>query len=88
MKDVLTISNTKGEEYSGSTDALANFKRNGEVLGLDPKIIWSVYFMKHIDSIMSYTRVGHVQSEEDISGRIKDAITYLILLQGLIIDGD
>ena len=53
-------------------------------MGLDPKLVLSVYLFKHMDSIRSYLKHGQTFTE-DISGRIADAINYLVLLHGLIL---
>jgi hypothetical protein len=93
FKDVADVMDNKGKEYSGHIDRLANFKRNGANLGLNPETIWSVYASKHWDSLMSFIRelqngksIAELEStlSEPIDGRILDIITYLILLQGLI----
>ncbi len=93
FEDVKYVMDSKGKEYSGSHDRLANFKRNGENLGLNPETIWSVYASKHWDSLMSFIRelnegedikILEKDLSEPIDGRILDIITYLILLQGLI----
>ena len=44
---------SKGADYAGDEDALSNFKINAERLGLTKYQVWSVYFMKHIDSILN-----------------------------------
>lgn len=84
--DNLTVlSCTKGKEYAGSDDRLANFKRLGADLGMDPRAVLWVYLTKHLDAIRSYLRRGHVLSEP-IEGRIDDAILYLVLLKCLDIE--
>lgn len=81
---------SKGEEYSGqdNDDQFANFKRQATLLGLDPRTVWAVYFNKHVDSINNYLRaVANKQTpvlSEPITGRIDDAILYLVLLRGLV----
>jgi hypothetical protein len=80
--DLLT---RKGAEYASSdVDSLANFKRNGANLGLDPKQILWIYCSKHLDSITSFIKKGSVTSNEPIEGRIADARNYLFLLQCLV----
>lgn len=77
------LSETKGHDYSGDKDALENFKRNGNRLGLSPLKVLAVYMNKHLDAIDTYIREESVKSEP-IEGRIEDAITYLTLLAALI----
>lgn len=78
---------SKGAEYKqGSTDQLANFKRNATRAKVHPLTIWRLYFDKHYDSIMGWLddQVGAETKEysEPIIGRIDDAILYLHLLKG------
>jgi len=42
-----------------------------------------VYLLKHIDGITAYLN-GHKSQREDVRGRIKDAIVYLMLLWAMI----
>ena len=86
--ELLQINQTKGNEYAGEADALDNFKRHAQALDLRPEQVWAVYAGKHWDAIMSYCRRGHVLSDEGIEGRIDDAILYLYLLLGLVVDGE
>lgn len=80
----MRILKTKGTEYTrADDDQLANFKRIAESLGLDPLVVWSVYFHKHIDSIFHFVKAGKVLSE-DIKGRFQDARNYLALGYALI----
>ena len=85
-KHLCALNNTKGVEYARSdVDRLANFKRQAEELDMTPEKVLMVYLNKHLDAIKSFVKTGRVLSEP-ISGRISDAILYLILLHGLTID--
>lgn len=76
----------KGHDYTrGDADRLANFKNNAKGLGLTPQQVWAVYFMKHIDAIMSYVKTGKLESEA-LTGRLDDAINYLYLFEALVKD--
>lgn len=79
------IQMTKGEAYSGKEDALDNFKRNARKNGVSPLVVWNVYFSKHLDAIDSYIR-GEYSDTEPIEGRFMDAINYLELGYGLMIE--
>lgn len=74
---------TKGKEYAGDQDALANFK-DSLGIGLDPKQKLWVYLSKHMSSIASYIKNGKEFSNESIESRIADARNYLGLLYMLI----
>lgn len=82
-KDIVAINETKGKDYSGDEDALSNFKRAAERLGMTPLQVWGVYASKHWAAIESFIKNGAVESEP-IEGRIDDAILYLFLLRGLL----
>ena len=45
-----------------------------------------VYLLKHMDSIRNYVLNGVESSDESISGRIRDARNYLMLLHAVILD--
>lgn len=79
------LNNTKGHDYAGDSDALANFKKHGADLGLTPEQIWGVYAGKHYDAIRTFIREGDVASEP-IQGRIEDMLLYLFLLYGLVVE--
>ena len=80
-----TINDSKGPAYAGSDDALANFKRIGDRVQIDPKKVAMIYWLKHIDSIISYVN-GNKSDPEPIEMRIADARLYPVLLLGLIQD--
>ena len=84
------LTESKGREYAGSADQLANFKRLADRLCLEPEQVLLVYLAKHLDAIDTYVRDYSAHTEpvlsEPIEGRIDDAILYLCLLKALIRD--
>lgn len=74
------------KEYAhDDQNAFANFERVGSDLGLSrEKVLW-VYLRKHLDGIVAHIN-GHVSQREPVDGRIDDAIVYLELLRGMVID--
>lgn len=85
---IFKINQTKGHDYAGDEDALANFKEVGEVLSkisIPEFQSWYVYFFKHWAAVRTFLMEGDVKSEP-IQGRIDDCILYLHLLSGLIED--
>jgi len=86
--NVKHLSRTKGGEYAGDNDRLANFRRNGAALGLEMETIWSVYAAKHWDAIQQYVRDRQSNTPrvtaEPIDGRVDDLITYLILFKAMV----
>lgn len=86
--DILKIAKTKGVEYASSEDRLANFKRLGVELDIPATKIGYIFFKKHLDSICTYLKDGKEHSEESIRGRFLDAINYLTLIYGLIVESN
>lgn len=80
---LLATNTTKGHDYAGEADALANFKRAGARWGVTPVQAWGIYAGKHIEAIETYVREGAVQSEP-IEGRIHDLLLYGFLFLGLV----
>lgn len=73
----------KGNDYSDAeVDRLSNFKLVGSILGVDPKIIWAVYAMKHVVAIMKGMTTGKLESEP-LEGRFTDLHNYLFLGKAL-----
>lgn len=79
---------TKGEEYAGSEDRLANFKRGAALTGATPLQVAFIYASKHYDAIATFTRkdaqAQMQQLTEPIEGRLDDLINYCILMKALI----
>ena len=72
------------KEYAHRTDnVFANFERVGKAINVSADKTLMVYLLKHIDGITAYIS-GHKSQREDVRGRIKDAIVYLMLLWAMI----
>lgn len=83
IQQCVKIMNTKNPDYTiGSGDVLYNFRRVGELTGLTPTQVWSVYFMKHVFAISNYVKSG--SESENIEERIADAINYLLFLAKIV----
>ena len=68
------------KEYAhGRENVFANFERGAKALEISREKVLMTYLLKHIDGISAYVK-GHRSQREDITGRITDAIVYLMLL--------
>ena len=84
FEELQTVRAAGQEEYAhDEDDAFANFRRLGKSLGLSKEKVLLVYAQKHLDGIYAHVN-GHVYQREPVQGRIKDLITYLHLLWGMI----
>ena len=91
LRECGEIRNSKGQDYAGRTDCLANFKRNAERLGLTKYQVWLVYAMKHIDAITSAIRKNPAEpwsgtESEPLQERFKDAVNYVLLAHAMCIE--
>jgi hypothetical protein len=85
LNKVIGMGATKGKEYSNSESRFGNFDRLADELDLtNIKVAW-VYVKKHLDGIASFCRTQKELSEP-IEGRIVDAIVYLTLIAGMIVE--
>lgn len=88
FQKISELSRLKGGEYSGDTDRLLNFRRNGARLDLPMETIWAVYAAKHWDAIMQYVHdIQHGKQRprmEDIAGRADDLMVYLLLFKAMV----
>jgi len=79
---------SKGAEYAGSADRLANFKRGAQLTGTTPLQVALVYLSKHYDALATYIKndaAGNKQIlSEPIQGRLNDLINYCYLVSALI----
>lgn len=83
----------KGEEYAGSHDRLANFKRGAQLTGCTPMQVGLIYLSKHYDSLSTFIKKDAMGIpleaqglSEHIHGRIDDLINYCLLMKALVED--
>jgi len=68
------------KEYAQDKDnVFANFERIADALDQSREEVLMTYLLKHIDGIVAYVK-GHKSQREDVTGRITDAMVYLMLL--------
>ena len=83
-KEVQQTRDDGQKEYAHTDEnVFANFDRVGSLLSISSEKTLMVYLLKHIDGITAYLS-GHKSQREDVRGRIKDAIVYLMLLWAMI----
>jgi hypothetical protein len=71
-------------EYAHNLDnPFRNFESVGKYLDMPREKVLMTYAIKHLDGITSWVN-GHESQREDVTGRIKDLIVYLMLLDCMI----
>ena len=74
------------KEYAQDVDnVFAKFERIAMCIDVDRERVLMTYLLKHIDGISAYTK-GHKSQREDVTGRITDAIVYLMLLWAMVVE--
>jgi hypothetical protein len=74
------IETSKRPGYTGgSVDVLANFKNVAQRAGISTEQAWAVYFLKHIDAVLTIMTKPDLPVSEAPPGRFADAINYLKL---------
>ena len=77
------VENTRNagqKEYAQDIEnVFGNFERIANLLEISREKVLMTYLLKHIDGISAYVK-GHKSQREDVTGRITDAIVYLMLL--------
>lgn len=88
VAEIKKLGTLKGGEYAGDFDRLANFRRNGQNLGLPMETVWAVYAGKHWDALMQFiqdSRNGTKRERlEGLEGRVDDLLVYLILFKCML----
>ena len=98
LKYVHPIMTIKGRDYTEylqdgdgpPVSANANFQGVANLLsarqGVDKLYVtWAVYFVKHIQAILSWVCTREVKSEP-IQGRMADAINYIFILWTMLVE--
>lgn len=76
------------KEYAhDEANALGNFERTGVELELAREKVWYIFAKKHWDGVLAWI-TGHRSQREDVRGRIKDLIVYLVLLWAMVDDNE
>jgi len=89
QKDAVETLKIKNRAYASNGDALANYKEASRFLGCSKYETWGNYFFKHVSSIFKAIRdnpESPVDMSEGLRSRIIDAITYLGMLEAMLVE--
>lgn len=88
VKEIQRLLVSKGGEYAGSEDRLANFKRGASLTGTTALQVAFIYASKHYDAVATYVRDTATGTQRDrsepIEGRLDDLINYCLFLKAII----
>lgn len=80
--ECVTLLTTKGREYANGKDRLSNFK---EIEGVDPLLVWYIFFKKHVNAIEFAVKNKKTLSES-MHSRFMDARNYIDLGFALMVE--
>ena len=84
MPTITAMRNAGQKEYAqNKNEVFANFIRTGVDIDIPSDKVLMAFLLKHIDGICAHVK-GHKSQREHVTGRITDAIVYLMLLWGMI----
>lgn len=89
LKEVLSVTDAKGQAYASNKDSLSNFKEVASRTGLTKYQVWEVYFQKHIISVENAIKQDPnkpVEKTESLHGRLIDIIAYCGILEAMTIE--
>ena len=79
------VMSLKQPEYTGeSEDVLHNFKSTADLVGISPLEVWSVFFIKHVQSVTSHAKNPNLEESEPIKERYVDLLNYIHLGYALV----
>ena len=86
LSEVQQTRDSGQKEYAHTeNNVFANFERVANTLNIEREKVLMTYLLKHIDGIVAHID-GHQSQREEVTGRITDAIVYLMLLWGMVED--
>jgi len=81
------VMSKKGPEYTQeSDDVLNNFKSTSKRIGISELKVWSIFFDKQVQSIMSHVNNPNLDKAESLESRFADVINYCRLGHALFIE--
>ena len=79
------VMSLKQPEYTGENeDVLHNFKSTADLVGISPLEVWSVFFIKHVQSVTSHAKNPDLKESEPIKERYVDLLNYIHLGYALV----
>lgn len=77
----LMLNSTKGQEYAGPDDVLANFRSTADDIDMPLRKALYTHMHKHWSVIKYFCKTGRLESTETLESRINDLRLYLALLR-------
>lgn len=77
--EMTQVTSAKNHDYSVNDDTMSNFKEIGRLLGISPRLVWSVLWMKHVTAVVNHMAQGKSLKSETIHGRFIDLANYSVL---------
>lgn len=79
LEKLRQLHNDKNHDYAGDGDALGNFHRVAEIMGMKPSGVAITYMMKQVDAVVDALKHDRVMKAEGLDGRLEDIAVYAVL---------
>ena len=83
IKEIKTTRDAGQDEYANPSNVFEDFVQTAELTGTTPGMVLYTFLNRHMRGIGAFIR-GRDSQREHVSGRVKDAIVYLMLLWAMI----
>ena len=83
VEEVKQTRDSGQDEYASPSNVFEDFVQTAELTGTTPAMVLYTFLNKHMRGIGAFIR-GQKSQREDVTGRIKDAIVYLMLLWAMV----
>ena len=83
IKEIKDTRDCGQDEYASPSNVFEDFVQTAELTGTTPGMVLYTFLNKHMRGIGAFIR-GRSSQREDVTGRIKDAIVYLLLLWAMV----
>lgn len=90
IESTIAVLKSKAKEYAPGVDRYHNFNKAGRMHNIEPEEALKHFLTKHLVSIFDFVEdLPAIRNDTNLAmvqEKIGDAINYLILLEGMIID--
>lgn len=78
LNECIKIIKTKGNDYSGDEDRLAEFRRSSKFNNISIKQVFGVHIFKHLTTLEKWIKNERLKGEP-IEEKLKDIIVYCLM---------
>ena len=84
---IKAVLQSKAKEYVQGGDRFHNFKVAADIVGGSPEEALHGMMLKHIVSVLDLIKYPETRTKQMVDEKVGDNINYLILLEGIMLEG-